>query len=134
MRFLLTSSMINVLLIGLGGFLGTIARYFLSGLIAQKLGETFPWGTLIVNVTGSLIIGFIASVSDPDGRFLIHPNARQFIMIGILGGYTTFSSFSLQTFLLLKESQWLYAGVNVMFSVFLCMVAVWLGHIFGKLL
>jgi len=115
--------------VALGGALGSVARYWCSGLVASTMGETFPWGTLIVNVSGSLVIGFIATVSGPDGRFLIPPEARQFMMVGILGGFTTFSSFSLQTLTLARDGQWLLAGANVVGSVVLCLVAVWLGHL-----
>lgn len=119
--------------IGFGGFLGTMARYWFSGFMAQRFGETFPWGTLMVNVTGSLVIGFIATLTDPDGRFLVHPGVRQFMMIGILGGYTTFSSFSWQTLTLVRDGEWLYAGGNIFLSVILCLVSVWLGSILAKI-
>lgn len=119
-------------LVGVGGFLGTITRYWLSGFMAQRFGETFPWGTLVINVTGSFAIGLFATLTDPDGRFLVHPGVRQFIMMGILGGYTTFSSFSWQTLTLLREGEWLYAGGNILLSVVLCLVAVWLGYILAK--
>ena len=114
--------------VGLGGALGSVARYWCSGVVARAMGETFPWGTLIVNVSGSLVIGFIATVSGPDGRFLIPPEARQFMMVGILGGYTTFSSFSLQTLSLARDGEWLLAGANIVGSVVLCLIAVWVGH------
>ena len=114
--------------VALGSALGGVARYWCSGLIAHTMGETFPWGTLIVNVSGSLVIGFIATVSGPDGRFLIPPEARQFMMVGILGGYTTFSSFSLQTLSLARDGEWLLAGANIVGSVVLCLIAVWVGH------
>ncbi len=114
--------------VALGGALGSVARYWCSGVVARAMGETFPWGTLIVNVSGSLVIGFIATVSGPDGRFLIPPEARQFMMVGILGGYTTFSSFSLQTLSLARDGEWLLAGANIVGSVVLCLIAVWVGH------
>ncbi len=119
-------------LVGVGGFLGTIMRYWLSGFVAQRFGETFPWGTLVINVTGSFAIGLFATLTDPDGRFLVHPGVRQFIMMGIFGGYTTFSSFSWQTLTLLREGEWLYAGGNILLSVVLCLVAVGLGYILAK--
>ena len=114
--------------VALGGALGSAARYWCSGLVANAMGETFPWGTLIVNVSGSLVIGFIAAVSGPDGRFLIPPEARQFMLVGILGGFTTFSSFSLQTLSLARDGEWLLAGANIVGSVVLCLIAVWAGH------
>lgn len=113
----------------LGGGLGSIARFAGSGFIARHFGETFPWGTLLVNVTGSFIIGFFATLTDTDGRWLVAPSVRQFVMIGICGGYTTFSSFSLQTLNLARDGEWFRAGANATLSFMLCMIAVWLGHL-----
>jgi fluoride exporter len=115
--------------IAIGSALGGMARYWCSGVAARLIGETFPWGTLIVNVAGSLIIGFFATLTGPDGRIFVGSVARQFVMIGILGGYTTFSSFSLQTLELLHDGEWLRAGGNIIASVLLCLFAVWLGHV-----
>ncbi|MBY0431571.1 MAG: fluoride efflux transporter CrcB [Rhodospirillales bacterium] len=115
-------------LIGLGSALGGMARYGLSGLIAGTIGQTFPWGTLFVNVTGSLAIGFFATLTAADGRLLVSPEARQFFMVGVCGGYTTFSSFSLQTLALVQGGEGLAAVLNTGLSVLCCLVAVWLGH------
>jgi CrcB protein len=115
--------------IAVGSAIGGVARYWFSGIIARLIGETFPWGTLIVNVSGSFIIGFFATLTGPDGRILIPSVARQFVMIGICGGYTTFSSFSLQTLNLATDGEYLYAGLNIVLSVVLCLIAVWLGSI-----
>lgn len=109
-----------------------MGRFWLSGVIARSFGESFPVGTLIVNVSGSFLIGLIAALADPEGRFLIQPTARQFVMIGVLGGYTTFSSFSLQTLNLAREGQWLYAGLNTGLSLVLYLLAVWWGHALGE--
>ena len=114
--------------IGLGSALGGMARYWCTGVMARLLGETFPWGTLFVNVLGSLIIGFFATATAPDGRLFVGAEMRQFVMIGLLGGYTTFSSFSLQTLSLLNDGEWLYAGLNIGLSVIVCLLAVWIGH------
>jgi CrcB protein len=114
--------------IALGGAIGTTGRYWLSGMVARSVGETFPWGTLVINVTGSFIIGFFATLTGPDGRVFVGSTARQFVMIGICGGYTTFSSFSLQTLNLMNDGEWLYAGANITGSVILCLVAVWAGY------
>jgi len=114
--------------IAAGSALGGIARYWCSGAAARLFGETFPWGTLFVNITGSLIIGFFATLTGPDGRIFASSTTRQFIMLGILGGFTTFSSFSLQTLNLANDGEWLQAGGNVVGSVVLCLFAVWLGH------
>jgi len=93
------------------------------------IGETFPWGTLIVNVVGSFIIGFFATLTGPDGRIFVGTTARQFVMVGLCGGYTTFSSFSLQTLNLVSDGEWVQASFNIAGSVVLCLLAVWLGHI-----
>ena len=115
--------------IALGGAIGTTGRYWLSGVVARLIGETFPWGTLIINVMGSFVIGFFATLTGPDGRVFVGSTSRQFVMIGICGGYTTFSSFSLQTLNLMNDGEWLYAGANITGSVVLCLLAVWAGHI-----
>ena len=115
--------------IAVGSAIGGVARYWLSGAIAAAFGETFPWGTLLVNVSGSFAIGFFATLTDPDGRYYFGSVARQFVMVGICGGYTTFSSFSLQTLNLVRDGQWVPAGANIAGSVILCLAAVWLGHI-----
>ena len=114
--------------IALGSALGGVARYWTSGLVAVRFGETFPLGTLTVNVVGSLIIGFVATLMAPDGRLFVAPDVRQFVMIGVLGGFTTFSSFSLQTLSLMQEGEWIKAAANAVLSVGVCLVAVWLGH------
>ena len=124
-------SLLAYLWVAIGGALGSVARFWFSGLVARQFGETFPWGTLLVNISGSLIIGFFGALTDPQGRWFATPAMRQFFMIGICGGYTTFSSFSLQTLNLLREREWLYAGGNIVLSVVLCMVAVWLGYALG---
>jgi len=115
--------------IAIGGALGSVARYWCSGVAARLFGETFPWGTLIVNVSGSFVIGLFATLTGPDGRMFVGPTARQFVMVGLCGGYTTFSSFSIQTLDLFNDGEWLYAGANIAGSVILCLLAVWLGHI-----
>jgi fluoride exporter len=115
--------------IAVGSGLGGMFRYWCSGAAARLIGETFPWGTLIVNVAGSFVIGFFFTFTGPDGRLLVSSTMRQFVMVGLCGGYTTFSSFSLQTLTLLQDGEFLYAGANIAASVLLCMLAVWLGHI-----
>jgi fluoride exporter len=114
--------------IGLGSALGGMARYWCTGFVTRLLGETFPWGTLLVNLSGSLIIGFFAAITAADARLDAGTEIRQFVMIGILGGYTTFSAFSLQTLSLFNDGEWLYAGLYVAASVILCLLAVWIGH------
>lgn len=117
------------LLVALGSALGGVARYFGSGIVATAFGETFPWGTLAVNMLGSFVIGFVATLTAPDGRLFVSAANRQFVMAGLCGGFTTFSSFSLQTLNLMRDGEWLYAGGNIVGSVSLCVFFAWLGHI-----
>jgi len=125
--------MVTYLWIAMGGALGSVARYWLNGVVSARFGETFPLGTLAVNVAGSFVIGILAALTAPEGR--LSPETRtfatQFLMIGICGGFTTFSAFSLQTLNLLREREWLYAGGNVLLSVALCLIATWLGYLLG---
>jgi CrcB protein len=111
-----------------------MSRFALSGYVANHFGGTFPWGTLIVNVTGSFVIGFIYTLTSPEGRWAIGPQGRDFLMVGICGGYTTFSAFSLQTLNLAREGEWLHAGGNIAGSVVFCLLAVWLGHVAAALI
>jgi fluoride exporter len=115
--------------VAIGSALGGMGRYWCSGIVARLMGETFPWGTLIINILGSLVIGLFGTLTGPDGRIFVGTTARQFVMIGICGGYTTFSSFSLQTLNLMNDGGWLKAGANIGLSVVLCLFAVWAGHI-----
>jgi len=128
--------MLTYLYVALGGALGTVGRYALGDLVVRWSGipaETFPWGTLIINVTGSFIIGFFAALTSPDeGRWVVGGAGRQFFMTGICGGYTTFSSFSLQTLNLARDGEWLRVGGNVIGSVTLCLIAVWLGYVLAS--
>jgi CrcB protein len=121
-------SLVTYAYIAIGGAIGSVARYGCSQLIANGFGQTFPWGTLLVNILGSFIIGFFASLTGPDGRLMVAPDMRLFVTVGICGGYTTFSSFSLQTLNLVQEGEILRAGMNIGASVVLCLVAVWLGY------
>ena len=117
-----------VLWIALGGALGSLGRYYLSQALALALGDAFPWGTLIVNVTGSFAIGFIAGGSGAAGRWIESPFARQFLMVGVCGGYTTFSAFSLQTLAMLQTGDVGRASLNVAASVGVCLLATWAGY------
>jgi CrcB protein len=117
--------------VAIGGALGSMFRYWCSDMAARLMGETFPWGTVGVNIFGSFIIGAMAAISATDSRFLISADMRIFVMVGICGGYTTFSSFSLQTLNLLRESEWALAAVNIGASVIFCMLAVWIGYMAG---
>jgi CrcB protein len=116
-------------LIAVGSALGGVGRFWLSGLVARLSGGLFPWGTLIVNVSGCLVIGLFATLTAPEGRVFVPGEWRQFVMIGICGGYTTFSSFALQTLSLAQGGEFFAAAGNILLSVALCLVAVWLGHV-----
>jgi CrcB protein len=121
--------MFNAFWVFIGSGVGGVLRWLVSGAIATRYGESFPLGTLIVNISGSFIIGMFATATGPEGRWLAKDNFRLFFMAGICGGYTTFSSFSFQTLTLAQNGQWLRAGANAVASLVLCLVAVWLGHI-----
>ena len=121
--------MLGYILVMLGGALGTGARFWMSGFIAERAGEFFPLGTLFVNVSGSFVVGFFAAFTGWEGPVLVSPGFRQFFMIGVCGGYTTFSSFSLQTLDLARDGDWLKALLNTVLSFACCLVAVWLGRI-----
>jgi CrcB protein len=120
----------SYLWVAIGGALGSMARFWVNGLVSAQF-DTFPWGILLINVTGSLVIGFFAALISPDTAGSYRVTIIQFVMTGICGGYTTFSSFSLNTLNLLRDRQWLYAGANIVLSVVLCLVAVWLGWVLG---
>jgi CrcB protein len=123
------------LAVGVGSALGGMGRFWIAGLIGQRYGDVFPWGTILVNVTGSLAIGVLAALAGADGRLSpkFSPLAAQFFMVGICGGYTTFSAFSLQTLRLIQAGSWPQAGANVVLSVVACVVAVWVGYLLGHM-
>jgi len=115
----------------LAGLVGTLGRYALSGYVARRFGETFPTGTLVVNIVGCLLAGFLFFILQE--RFLVSEIIRTTLLIGLLGGFTTFSSFGLQTFTLLREGEIALATVNVLASNLLGLFAVWAGYTLGKL-
>jgi CrcB protein len=125
----MTSIPVNILLVALGGALGGVARFWISGVVGRRYGETFPWGTLVVNVSGAACIGVL-------GRFLLTSDAPAagpnplwiVLVVGVLGSYTTVSSFSLQTLALLRAGEPMRAALNVGLSVVLCLSAAALGH------
>jgi CrcB protein len=117
--------------VAVGGALGSVLRFFLANYCNVQVGGIFPWGILIVNVTGSFAIGFLFTLTQPDGRWFASPATRDFLIVGICGGYTTFSSFSLNTLNLARDGEWLRAGGNIVGSVILCLVAVAIGHLTG---
>jgi CrcB protein len=119
--------------VAVGSMIGGMSRFWMSRLVAERVGETFPWGTIFINISGSFVIGVFYALTQPDGRFnTSRIFVTQLCMVGICGGYTTFSSFSLQTLNLLRDKQWLWAGGNIAISVVACMVAVWVGFILGE--
>ncbi|MBR2688904.1 MAG: fluoride efflux transporter CrcB [Aquamicrobium sp.] len=124
-------SFTNCLVVMLGGALGTLARYLVSWLALPISGQ-LPWGTIIINVTGSLLIGFFGTLTLAQGRYPVSEAVRLFVMIGICGGYTTFSSFSLQTLDLLRSGALVRAAVNIAASVALCTAAVAAGHLLAS--
>jgi len=111
--------------IALGAVVGASARYFLSGFIAKVLASSFPYGTLTINITGSLLLGFFLAWTSE--RVLIDPRWRLIIAIGFCGSYTTFSSYAFETFALVEQGQWLLMGLNVIASNLLCLVSVLAG-------
>ena len=120
------------LLIGMGGFLGCNARYWLGGWIAERYGTSFPYGTMLINVSGSFVIGFfLVLVSD---RFIVHPHWRLFFAIGFLGAYTTFSTFSFETLALFQQRSFFLALTNMVGSVMLGQIAALIGVILARLL
>lgn len=128
----MSTSTLHMILVFLGGGLGAASRYWLSGSVYQKLGNGFPYGTLAVNALGCLLIGVLMTAMEE--RFLMNPSFRIFFAIGILGGFTTFSTFSFETISLLRDGQFLYATANILVSLLTCLFGTWIGMQAGKLL
>ncbi len=124
--------LLTYVVIGIGSALGGVARYG-SGILAVSLwGPDFPWGTIIVNVIGSFIIGFFATLTSTEGRLLVGTLARQFVMVGFCGGFTTFSAYSFETMALLLAGRAFAAAMNACLSVVVCLLAVWVGHALAR--
>lgn len=116
------------LLAGMGGAIGSVCRVLMSNFVTRFAGDAFPFGTVVVNVTGAILMGLLAGYGESEpGKLLFSQSARTFLMIGVMGGYTTFSSFSLQTFLLIEQGNLTGAFLNVLLSVLLCVAGIWLG-------
>ncbi len=122
----------NLLAIGAGGFLGAVTRYGIALWIGERWGRSFPLGTFFINITGSLLIGFLMPLLTE--RFLVNPQWRLFLVVGFLGAYTTFSTFEYETGALLKDGEWFIAGLNVCLSVCIGFLALKLGESFAKTL
>ncbi len=122
----------SIFFAGLGGFIGTALRFSLSRFIQESSHSLFPWPTLIINITGCLLIGIIMGISEK-GDFL-SADLRLFLTVGICGGFTTFSSFSNDSFLLLRDKEWLLFSLYASFSFFFCILAVYLGRIISKIM
>jgi fluoride exporter len=120
----------KTIFIALAGLVGTLVRYWLSGFVARQYGETFPWGTLTVNLIGSFLAGAMYHLAEE--RLLISPALRTIILIGLLGGFTTFSSYGLQTFTLLRNGEIGLATLNVTVSNVLGLLMVWMGYVACK--
>jgi fluoride exporter len=119
------------LAVSAGAVVGSVLRALASMAALAWIGAGFPWGTLFVNVLGSFVIGFYATLTEPGGRIFAGTHQRQFVMTGICGGFTTFSMFSLETFTFIQGGNWPTAGLNIGVSVVTWLVAVWLGHTFA---
>src|SRR5258708_5421181 len=124
--------MARLLMVCLGGFLGTGVRYGLNGWVAHRFGESFPWGTLSVNVTGSFAAGVLFHLCGPDSPVIVSAPTRQVLLAGLLGGFTTFSSFSIQTLSLLKDHQGAAVAANVIGSVALGLLAAAAGDAMAR--
>ncbi|HKU74816.1 MAG TPA: fluoride efflux transporter CrcB [Pyrinomonadaceae bacterium] len=120
--------MSKTILIGLAGLIGTLLRYWLSEFVARQSGETFPWGTLVVNIVGCLLAGAVFHLTEEN------PTLRTVILIGLLGGFTTFSAYGLQTFTLLRDGAFGLATLNVVVSNVLGLFMVWIGYVLAKAL
>lgn len=122
----------QVVAVFVGGGIGATLRYWLGGAVYKFMGADFPYGTLLVNVLGCFFIGFVMSVFEE--RFVVQSTLRLFLTIGILGGFTTFSTFSFETIALLREGSYLRGSANVVYSILNGLGATWLGSAIGKLL
>jgi len=121
------NGILNFLIVGTGGFLGSIGRYLLSGAVYKIFNESsFPHGTVVVNILGCFLIGFISGLVEL--RQLLSPEARLFVLIGFLGGFTTFSTFGYETISLLKNGEFFFASINILIQVIAGLTAVWLGY------
>ena len=124
--------MYKIVMIGAAGLLGTLARYGLSGWVDQRWGGTFPTGTLIVNLVGCFLIGFLFHATQE--KYLIDPVVRTTVLVGFLGGFTTFSSFAVQSVNLMRDGEMFFAGLNILASNIVGLVLVWAGYALSRVL
>lgn len=122
--------MTKYFMVGLGGFLGSIARFWLGGLIGERMGTRFPYGTFVINISGSFVIGFIMTLLTENAHW--SPSWRYLVPVGFIGAYTTFSTFEYETLRSVQEGQWIVAMLNVALSVILGFAGVWLGVATGR--
>jgi len=120
------------LIVGIGGFVGAIVRFWLGAYVGNRMGTRFPYGTFIINCTGSFLVGFIITVLAERTHW--SPSWRYLIPIGFIGAYTTFSTFEYETFRSIQDGELLIAGLNVILSVAVGFIAVWLGVITGRMI
>jgi len=125
--------MLAWLAVAVGGAIGSLARFWLTGLMTMLTGPQFPWGTLLINVLGSFVIGLVAGLTLTPARVMMHPDLRIFLMTGICGGFTTFSSFSLQTLELLQAGEVAPALGYILGSLVLCVLGTFGGWTLGRL-
>ena len=128
--------MMNYLWVALGSMVGGVSRFWISGLVASRMGTVFPWNTLVINVTGSFVIGILGAWTAPEGP-LNGPQrttVTSLLMVGLCGGYTTFSSFSMETVNLIQAGNMAYAALNIVLSLILCLSATWMGVVIGRVI
>jgi CrcB protein len=129
----LMNSVLTWLAVAAGGALGSVARFWMTGAVTALTGARFPWATLLINILGSFVIGGVAGVTLTAHRMGMHPDVRIFLMVGVCGGFTTFSAFSLQMLELLQTGDLIPAALYAVGSVLLCLVFVWFGWWLGRL-
>ena len=122
--------MIKYMMVGIGGFIGTVARFWVGGYISQRMGTKFPYGTFVINCTGSFMIGLVITLLAERTHW--NANLRYLIPIGFIGAYTTFSTFEFETLRAVQDGQILIAAMNVILSVMIGFISVWLGVIAGR--
>ncbi len=126
------SAEVNTLLVFVGGGIGATARYWMSGLVYRWWGSSFPYGTFFENLIGCFLIGFL--MTGFEERFVVNPSLRIFLTIGILGGFTTFSTFGFETISMMREAEYFYVALNIILSVVVCLGATYAGTVLGKLI